>query len=1077
MVGQHAEGQAVHDWEIYWWETGSAGEIEGITLTNRGSGYVAPPTVHFIGSGYGAQATATIVTDPANPRFGQIDQITLNSKGQGYFGETIVELRGGLGNESLFLNAQAYDIDGEVNQIEFLSNGQLVASDLTEPFAIQETFSVGYYEFIALAKDDAGNIVASEPSRVNVSTIRGAAPSGFIIYPLPIIALQSYQTMGQDYFWPFVRNYSELILQQESTLGNQVESFSLASNSFIHLSARATDSDGSIKDVTFYLNNKYLGKAERYHDSHHYFLPVDLSDFGEQPVYRIDTMIRDQADNVVIPNNPIYLNVLSATGSRPDIEIVMPSPNANTIPKFSMGGQVSLVVDATPKEGTLDQVSLFANGRFIGDANLQNTANYGPQRYALNWNPENPGLYTLTAAVRDNMGAIIFTEKGSVIEILEDKYEIISNIEILPEEETEVSNNAVSRGSSLIANAEFLNPNGKPILLDGVKFYLNGQLLINDFNQSTQTSPPYTIKFTPPTLPDRFVNSPQSWEIIARGQTIPFWSETLEEYVEYNGTAIEYGTIVGVTEMPELHLSPIQGINRYREIDNGINLSLSVTASGDEEVLQQIGDVVMYGNGIEISSGNATENVNAFGNLESITYRYEWIVDHEKYAKENGRVSLIALATLNGDPTGTGSIPVVATNTETIMITYNGSNSVPSLFSRVTGDTLTPQDMEMLQEQANEISSETGTADESIEVLLNLVTHSAKLSQRVDITAAYHVTMGQWHDSYSEYQAHLDEFIPDDPSGDDTWLREYIDYLLTSPDESFLARFGIVPYLVGDETKKDNINFMNNRMNFTDQMIQNKYGKPSTFAQAFQGSTRMLKYWSTFEPEYWEVDFANGTPFQDSPQRRDTVFAGATGYEAGECAVDLVYNLSKEMLFEGGLPYILGTENKRRLYRIVSYYFLYYGENVSEIDNKEIEYLATLDEADALRNILSDYRWTSQSNRIWQNSRTLNWGQWKEEKWFGSFMDKYFPWVFHSELGWVYIEGTTQKGFWFYSSKQNEWYWTGAQYFRGDNNERQAFAQGKNTWVWFYYHDDGKISLFYEDKESGLYDVLNPEEY
>ena len=452
-------------------------------------------------------------------------------------------------------------------------------------------------------------------------------------------------------------------------------------------------------------------------------------------------------------------------------------------------------------------------------------------------------------------------------------------------------------------------------------------------------------------------------------------------------------------------------------------------------------------------------------------------MDHEKYAKENGRVSLIALATLNGDPTGTGSIPVVATNTETIMITYNGSNSVPSLFSRVTGDTLTPQDMEMLQEQANEISSETGTADESIEVLLNLVTHSAKLSQRVDITAAYHVTMGQWHDSYSEYQAHLDEFIPDDPSGDDTWLREYIDYLLTSPDESFLARFGIVPYLVGDETKKDNINFMNNRMNFTDQMIQNKYGKPSTFAQAFQGSTRMLKYWSTFEPEYWEVDFANGTPFQDSPQRRDTVFAGATGYEAGECAVDLVYNLSKEMLFEGGLPYILGTENKRRLYRIVSYYFLYYGENVSEIDNKEIEYLATLDEADALRNILSDYRWTSQSNRIWQNSRTLNWGQWKEESgldllWINISLGFFIP-----SWGGFTSKVRLRKAFGSIQANKMNGTGQGAQYFRGDNNERQAFAQGKNTWVWFYYHDDGKISLFYEDKESGLYDVLNPEEY
>ena len=89
--------------------------------------------------------------------------------------------------------------------------------------------------------------------------------------------------------------------------------------------------------------------------------------------------------------------------------------------------------------------------------------------------------------------------------------------------------------------------------------------------------------------------------------------------------------------------------------------------------------------------------------------------------------------------------------------------------------------------------------------------------------------MGQWHDSYSEYQAHLDDFIPEDPSGDDTWLREYIDHLLTSPDEPYLARFGIVPYLVGDETKKDNINFMNNRMNFTDQIFTNKYGKTIHF--------------------------------------------------------------------------------------------------------------------------------------------------------------------------------------------------------------------------------------------------------
>ena len=110
--------------------------------------------------------------------------------------------------------------------------------------------------------------------------------------------------------------------------------------------------------------------------THHYVLPVDLSDFGEQPVYRIDTMIKDQAENLVIPNNPIYLDVLSATGSRPEIKIVLPEPDSLPMPKYSMGGQVSLVVDVTPEEGTFERVSLFANGRFIGDAELQNELSY-----------------------------------------------------------------------------------------------------------------------------------------------------------------------------------------------------------------------------------------------------------------------------------------------------------------------------------------------------------------------------------------------------------------------------------------------------------------------------------------------------------------------------------------------------------------------------------------------------------------------------------------------------------------------------------------------------------------------------
>ena len=103
------------------------------------------------------------------------------------------------------------------------------------------------------------------------------------------------------------------------------------------------------------------------------------------------------------------------------------------------------------------------------------------------------------------MGVVVFTSEVSVVEVIEDEYEFISNIEIMPPVLETMEDRPISSGSTLIANAEFLNPEGKPILLSGVKFYLNGQLMSNDQNVSTQKSPPYTLKFDPPTLPDRFV--------------------------------------------------------------------------------------------------------------------------------------------------------------------------------------------------------------------------------------------------------------------------------------------------------------------------------------------------------------------------------------------------------------------------------------------------------------------------------------------------------------------------------------------------------------------------------------------
>ena len=1051
LVGRPARGTAYQVVTITNGISRFTGEIGGVELLTRGSGYVAPPEVRFVGAGFGAAAEATIVLDPANPRFGEIEEITITAAGQGYFGQTDVEFIGGLGNEALFLNATAEDSDGEIDGVTFLRNGVEIASDLTEPFALQDIFSVGYYELVALAKDDAGNVVASEPARMNISTIRGAAPSGFMIYPLPQQARNAYNaSQSQDYFWDFARNYSSQIQQAETNLtdvsaGNSLDdiiqnSEELAANSFIHLSARATDSDGQVKEVTFYLNNKYLGTAERQHDSHHFVLPVDLSDFGEQPVYRIDTMIRDQAENIRVPNNPVYLNVLPATGSRPDIEIILPDPNATSIPKYSVGGQVSLVVDATPKEGTLEAVSLYANGRFIGEAQLQNDLSYGKQRYALNWTPENSGMYNLSASVRDRLGVVIFTQTPSVVEIAEDDFEIITNIEIVPTQ-VAASNNAVARGSSLLANVDFLGPEGKPLLMKDVKFYLNGSLI------DTQDQSPFSFLFRPPSLQDRFVEAPLSWEIKAVGQSLN----------DFIGTAISTGTVLGVTELPQLRLSPVEGPSSLPDkyLYDGMNLSLSVLAEGRADALTSINQVVLYGNGVEIMAGIPTFNLSEAGNLQSITYEFDWLVDFDEFSKSDGTVRLVALADLAGDPTGFGSLPVISSNTEEVLVQYEGSQSLGTLFTQVTGETLSTQDIDEILEDMNATSVTSSTYD-PVEALITLVNNSDRLSQRVDVTAAYHITLGQWHDSFSAYQNHTSNFIPFDALGTQEWLKDYIDYLLTSADEGYLARFGSVPYLVGDESKKGSQPFADNRMDFVQQCLFNKYSVQPTFQQVFQGSNRMLSFWSQFEPNYWEVRGATGTANVDSPPRRDTNFFGATGFGAGECAVDLIFNLAKEIKYEGGLPYILYTLDQRELYRIVTYYLLYFGENLSEVNANEIEYLGSLGEKKALDEILNDWRWTSQSNQIWKNSPTLSLDYWKSENWFGPFMDKYFPWTFHSSLGWIYVQGNNPMEFWFYSSNQNSWYWTGATIYP------YAYSSEKSGWVYF----DTNTGMLYDFNEA-----------
>ena len=68
----------------------------------------------------------------------------------------------------------------------------------------------------------------------------------------------------------------------------------------------------------------------------------------------------------------------------------------------------------------------------------------------------------------------------------------------------------------------------------------------------------------------------------------------------------------------------------------------------------------------------------------------------------------------------------------------------------------------------------------------------------------------------------------------------------------------------------------------------------------------------------------------------------------------------------------------------------------------------------SLRRIISETSFRQKFNLLWSASSTVDdFGFWKNEAWFGHFMDYNFPWIFHENLGWLYSSGTSQNNIWF----------------------------------------------------------------
>ena len=103
----------------------------------------------------------------------------------------------------------------------------------------------------------------------------------------------------------------------------------------------------------------------------------------------------------------------------PEVNIIVPDPNSEIEPVYPISTPITLAVEALPDQGQIVSVSMYANGRFIAEATPDDPTSMGKGAFSLEWIPENPGRYRITASVKDNLGTVMFTKQYVDLEVLD----------------------------------------------------------------------------------------------------------------------------------------------------------------------------------------------------------------------------------------------------------------------------------------------------------------------------------------------------------------------------------------------------------------------------------------------------------------------------------------------------------------------------------------------------------------------------------------------------------------------------------------------------------------------------------
>lgn len=317
----------------------------GATLNGVGAGTYTFSAKATDSQGETAISNAATVTvySPVAGNTAPAVGVTVPSNGSAY------SLNAGPVTVPLLINA----IDNAVNRIELFINGSYLGSVSGDVLTSNISFiNPGTYSIVARAYDNLGISTTSAPSTVNIyaATAGNAAPVTSLTSPLS----------GDSYLPPAT----------------------------IPITATASDTDGSINRVEFYLNNNLLN-----------IMTAAPYTFGLGGVAAGSYTFRARAyDNLgVYTDSPVIPIVVNTP---PTVNITAPANN--TAP-----ASFNLQANATDADGNLGKVEFYQGTTLLGE---DNSAPYSWPLNNVSW-----GTYAYTAKAYDALGAVVTSNPVNVV--------------------------------------------------------------------------------------------------------------------------------------------------------------------------------------------------------------------------------------------------------------------------------------------------------------------------------------------------------------------------------------------------------------------------------------------------------------------------------------------------------------------------------------------------------------------------------------------------------------------------------------------------------------------------------------